>query len=331
MKKNQDPLWSCFGLSEEVPEERLVGSTSREWYEAKHPRPSPDEIALVNSAVPEACPFCGCGRIAKNGRRPDGVQKYSCRGCGRSFNPLTGTLFDSRKIPLSEWVEFLLHLFEFHSVKTSARDNRNAESTGKYWLAKVFSALEGCQDGVVLAGRVWLDETFVKVDARDRQSKGGRGLRGISRNLIAIGTATDGKGLLVAAEWRSKPAKRSTLELFGKHITPGSTLVHDGDNSHRGLIESLGLESEVHPTSETKGLGDNENPMDPINDVHDKLKRFLRSHGGYARRDLQGWLNLFWFIWSEPRNRYEKAARLIKMAISANKIIRYRDLYGKKD
>lgn len=182
------------------------------------------------------------------------------RGCGRSFNPLTGTLLYSRKIPLSEWVEFLLHLFEFHPVKTSARDNRNAERSGKYWLTKVFSAL-------------------------------------------------DGKELLVASEWRSKPAKRSTLELFGKHITPRPTLVYDGDNSHRGLIEALGLESEVH----------------------DKLKRFLRSHGGYARMDLQGWLNLFWFIWSEPKTRYEKAARLIKMAISAKKVIRYRDLYGKKD
>ena len=64
------------------------------------------------------------------------MQKYSCRGCGRSFNPLTGTLFGSRKIPLSEWVEFLLHLFEFHPAKTPARDSRNAESSGKYWLAK---------------------------------------------------------------------------------------------------------------------------------------------------------------------------------------------------
>lgn len=178
MNKHRDRLWSCFGLSEEVPEERLVGSTSREWYEAKHPKPSPDEIALVNFAAPEACPFCGCGRIAKNGRRPDGVQKYSCRGCGGSFNPLTGTLFDSRKIPLSEWVEFLLHLFESHPVKTPARDSRNAESSGKYWLTKVFSALDGCQDGVVLAGRVWLDETFVKVDA----ATGSRRALGTTKN-----------------------------------------------------------------------------------------------------------------------------------------------------
>lgn len=73
---------SCFGLSEEVPEKRLAGSASRELYEAKHPKPSPDEIALVNSTAPEACPFCGCGRIAKNVRRPDGVQKYSCADAG---------------------------------------------------------------------------------------------------------------------------------------------------------------------------------------------------------------------------------------------------------
>ena len=43
---------------------------------------------------------------------------------------------------------------------------------------EVFSALDGCQDGVVLAGRVWLDETFVKVDA----ATGSRRALGTTKN-----------------------------------------------------------------------------------------------------------------------------------------------------
>lgn len=79
---------------------------------------------------------------------------------------------------MSEWVEFLLHLFEFHSVATSSGDSRNAETTGLYWLSKVFATLDGCQDGVMLGGRVWLDETFVPVDKADRAGEDGKGLGG---------------------------------------------------------------------------------------------------------------------------------------------------------
>jgi hypothetical protein len=38
-------------------------------------------------------------------------------------------VFDSRKIMISEWMEFLIHLFEFHSLVSSSRDNRNAPSS----------------------------------------------------------------------------------------------------------------------------------------------------------------------------------------------------------
>lgn len=191
-RKKQDPLWSCFGLSEEVPILRMR--------------------ALVQPADRDAVwlhedPAFGMGGV------PAPPLRFPFR---QNVGPGQQKRRKRRKILACEGI--------LRQGKVPRRG--------------------------VLAGRVWLDETFVKVDARDRQSK---------------------------------------------------------------------------------GLRDNKKPMDNINDVHDKLKRFLRSHGGYARKDLQGWLNLFWFIWSEPRNRYEKTARLIKIAISANKVIRYRDLYGKKD
>ena len=330
----KDPSWvNPFRVCKEnclSPVESLVSSTLEEWYMAKHPRPCNKEIAFINSLNIRECPFCDSVKIDKNGKRNDGIQRYICHSCGKSFNPLTGTIFDSRKIPMSEWVEFLLHLFEFHSLSTSSRDNRNAETTGIYWLSKVFATLDGCQKDVVLKDKVWLDETFVPVDKKERVAKDGKKLRGISKNLIAIGIATDGKRMYAVVEWASKPSRIRTCALFKDHIKPGSVLVHDGDNSHSKLIRELGLVSEVHPAKETKGLDDKDNPMDKINDVHCLLKRFLREHGGYARADLQGWIDLFWFIWSDPPSRYEKVERFLQMAVSGKKIIRYRDFYKDK-
>ena len=104
---------------------------------------------------------------------------YRCKTCLRRFNILTNTIFDSHKIPLSEWAEFLLHLFEFHSINNSSRDSRNANSTGKYWLFKVFEVLKHYQDNIVLKNNIWLDETFLSKKQSDLKLINGKQPRGI--------------------------------------------------------------------------------------------------------------------------------------------------------
>lgn len=61
------------------------------------------------------------------------------------------------------------------------------------------------------------------------------------------------------------------------HIEKGSLLGHDGDNSHKAIIELLDLRSEVHTIAETDGLVDKDNPLNPVNRPHAFLKRFLRA------------------------------------------------------
>jgi hypothetical protein len=55
--------------------------------------------------------------------------------------------------------------------------------------------------------------------------------------------------------------------------------------------------------------------MEPINEVHRELKKFLSRHGGYSRENLQDWLNLFAFIFNTPGDKYQKAQIFIEMAI----------------
>ena len=108
--------------------ESFYDDTKYEWYVAKHRKPSPAELGLVNGLPIECCPHCGGTHFKKSGYFSNGTRRYRCLDCGKAFSPLTGTVFDAHKIPISEWIEYVMHLFEFHSLSSSARDNRHAKT-----------------------------------------------------------------------------------------------------------------------------------------------------------------------------------------------------------
>jgi transposase-like protein len=344
MSNNNKPVWGYSvrklpwdnqecpnDLSGLTDSEKLISKTVHSWYDAKHSAVSREEVDLVNSIEVDHCPLCGSVLIHKNGHYKSGMQCYRCRDCGSKFSPLTGTIFDSHKIPISEWIEYLIHLFEFHSITTSARDNRNASSTGKYWLLKVFRVLQNIQDDVKLSGNVYFDEIFFSVVQRKIQRKEGIQLRGISRNKIAVAVGYDDKNhIVLSVENTSKPSMASTWKAMGTHIVPGSHLIHDGEHSHYFLINELNLTESVYPSKATKGLDDKDNPLDPINNLHALIRKYMNAHGGYNRDNLQDWMNLIWFVLSPPFNRYEKIKKFIEMAIISPERVKYRDVMSKK-
>lgn len=312
--------------------QKLISSTVHEWYDAKHRYSSQEEIKLINSLKPESCRLCGSKSFKRNGYYDSGFVRYYCSDCHHSFNPLTGTIFDDKKIPISEWIEYLIHLFEFHSITTSARDNRNAYSTGRYWLFKVFTILEHYQDDIILEDEICYDETFFTVvESKKEIRPDGKQHRGISRNKLCVACAYDSLGhVFLLCENTSKPSIRSTWKTMGSHIKPGSKLIHDGEKSHSVLIDKLNLISEIYDADEIKKLDDSIDPLDPINRIHSLAKKFIRAHGGYDRKNLQGFMNLISFILNEPEDRYEKIDLFINMALTTPQTVRYRDVMSKK-
>lgn len=266
-----------------------------------------EEINFINSLSPRCCRVCNSNKIVSNGKYSSGIKRYKCKDCNSSFNSLTNTIFDSKQIPISEWMEYLLHLFEFHSITTTARDNRNAYSTGKYWLIKVFFVLKKIQNDVILDCNIYLDEMHFPVIKRNTVIKDGKKLRDISRNKLGVIVGFDDNDnyLLICAN-TSKPLDSSTLKAIGSHIKQDSHLIHDGEKSHNILVEKFNLSQEIYKSNDTKGLSDDDNSLDPINNIHALTKRFMKAHGGYNRDDLQDWMNLIWFILSKPDDRYEK-------------------------
>ena len=298
-------------------------------YEERHPKlADAGEADMINSYRPSKCPYCGTNKFVSKGYDSIGIKRYKC-SCGKYFKPTTGTIFDSRKIPICEWIEYCLNIFRYISLNADSWNNRNAMSTSKYWLEKLFLTLEQTQNNVVLSGTVWLDETYYALMMRDRQKdNNGHLMRGLSRNQICIGVATDKKHTVCFVEGFGKPSQKRSYDTFKEHIVPGSTLVHDKEKTHKKLVEKLSLTSITYSSSELRGLADSENPLDPVNRIHSLLKMFLNAHSGFSRDDLQNYLNLYAFVINPPSDHLEKVEKIINLVFENPKSLRYREQFG---
>lgn len=296
-------------------------------YRRRHPSISATgEVELLNSFVVSECRHCGSCNVVRFGKTGIGVNRYRCKECGKTFTPITNTIFDSRKISLSEWLDFLLDILSYSSFTLASKGNRNATNTTKYWMDKVFRVLRGYQDDILLREKVYLDEAFYKVRKGDiLQKLPGIEYRGVSRNQICIGIACDKDNVVCFEEGKGRTSYKRTLSAFSSHIEQGSRLIHDMESCHDVLVSSLELESEEYDARLLKKVPDCDNPLYPINEKCRLLKAFLNAHSGFMRSDLQDYLNLFTFIMNPPHDKHKKVEQFMIRAINCRILHRYRD------
>ncbi len=316
-----------------TPIEDFIRSNYLDTFDCHHKKLSDtNESDLLNTYTPKVCPYCGSISFKKNGIYKTGLQKYRCKQCNRNFNILTGTLFEDHKIPITEWIEYILETISYESNSSISMNGRNSESTIAYWLHKLFLVLEGYQDDIVLYGNVQIDETFYSEIKKEIILKeNGKKPRGISRNKYIIGIAVDNHNhKYFKLEGKGKPTINSTKQTFINHIEPGSHLIHDKEHSHSVLIKQLQLTDESYDSKSLKQLDDKDNPLYEVNHMCFLLKKFLQAHSGFNRKDIQGYLDLFSLMVNEPSNKLEKVKIILDRVIDNPKSLRYRDYYSKK-
>lgn len=300
-------------------------------YKFKHPILSEtDEAIIINNVKIDKCRICDGINIIKKGKTKNGIQLYYCNDCNKRFTPTFGTIFQDHKISLTEWIEFLLDIFNYGSITLTSKVNKNSMNTSIYWLHKVFLLLREYQKDIVLKGKVYLDEMFYTVMKSEIITKNNKKLRGISKNKYCIGIAYDGNNIVAFVECLGKTTLKITKETFKKHIEKDSILIHDDEKAHTDLVKELNLKSESYNSSYLKTLDDNENPLRPINHQCDLIRQFLNAHSGFDREDLQDYLNLYCFMNSKPRNKLEKVYILLELALATKMTLQYRELFNQK-
>ena len=266
------------------------------------------------------CPSCGIEHRQKWGRTRTGIQRYRCRGCGKTYSGRTGSVLGRIHRPDLFMVVLrdMLGASAPQSVRKLAGQLRLNKYTVWRWRMLVFSIIDRGEDtafsGIIEAdethqrearkgSREWVrhfaDQQNVPQPPRPRwedfTTKGLKMMRGLSKWQIPILTVADRSG---ARLFQQLPNRQSaTLERALKPLLPrDAMLCSDGANAYATVAANGGIEHFVvgskPGTRVTAGCYHIQN----VNSLHARYDKFIKPFCGPATKNLNGYIR-----WLEVR------------------------------
>lgn len=263
------------------------------------------------------CPRCG-SPASKDGRTPAGRQRFRCRACGEGFTSLTGTIFEHGKKDLATWVRFVELMTWNVPIEAAAELCGVTHKTAFEWRHRVFATVSGYQDRIVLRNRVWIDEVYVN-DTDLSKGYGQARKRGLSKQKICIAVAIDAsKNPVAVVCGHGKPSTKRIKAALGSHLAEGSTVVHDKERAHNGVIADRKCSSEAYKADVTDPAY--LDAMEMVNNLSSWLKRYLWRFTGMDPSNLQSYLNWFVYLFRvhQAEEKWPKTARVVRHLMMAD-------------
>jgi transposase-like protein len=277
--------------------------------------------------IPLKCPYCHKNNVIGWGKywRKPGLHRYFCKSCERTFNDLTGTIFERSQIALSTWlfVAFLLALGCSTLRITKEIGVHFTHVYKRVWQLRnlaLFFEINNSLDGTVEA-----DEIYVTAGSKG-QNKGG-GKKDLGRNPRKRGKKKGpGRGHYrkdtpCVIAWVSRAGKAcirvvksfcyASVKAVAKSILEvGNWVYTDGASSYK-ILASIGFfhDSVDHSKKEYVRGDVHENRAECIFSL---LKPFLATFRGVSKPLLPAYTGFFQFLFNYRHlTCFEKAELII--------------------
>jgi transposase-like protein len=243
----------------------------------------------------QGCPHCASREIVGWGRS-DGLLRFRCKACGRTFNALTKTpMAHLRK--REKWLDCARAMIEGKSLAKTAELCGVHPTTAFRWRHRFLRAPADDKPRT-LSGIVEADETFILESFKGRGSdltrkarkRGGTARHaGAYQDNIPVLVARDRKGATFDAVLPQDDSAAIAVALTGV-VTPKNHLVGDGGKplatfARKANIPFHAVPSPGKPTPEAPHLHINN-----VNAYHSRLKQWLARFNGVATKNLPNYL-----------------------------------------
>ena len=243
-----------------------------------------------------SCPHCRSEHVHRHGQA-NGLQRYRCGKCRRTFNALSGT-------PLSglhqreKWLGQAEALRDARSLRTVAKELGIHVGTAHRWRHRFLACPQAAMPAT-LVGIAEVDETMFLLSfkgqrtlPRKARKRGGKAAkRGLSHEQVPVLVARDRAG--VTADCVLKATDATTLAAALKPFVPADlVLCSDGSGALAAAARQLGAEH--HAINLSAGIRvDGPWHIQNVNAYHSCLKTWVRKFNGVATRYLANYLGWF--------------------------------------
>ena len=278
-------------------------------------------IAEKRSASGIFCPYCKESHIKRNGHY-NGIQRYLCMDCNKTFNITTNTILSSTKKDLSIWNQYIECMMAGLTIRKSAAICGIDKDTAFIWRHKILDALQNMANDVKLDGIIEGDETFFPISYKGNHNKSAfvmpreahhRGkqthIRGLSHEKVCVPCAVNRNGLSIAKVSNlGKVSEKNLHNVFDERIIKNSILCTDGLNSYVNFAAANNIELiQLKSGKSKKGIYH----IQHINSYHSMLKNFIARFKGVSTKYLNNyliWNNILNYskeTWTEKKNIFE--------------------------
>jgi transposase-like protein len=264
------------------------------------------------------CPHCESKRVTRNGHA-NGLQRYRCRACCKTFSALTGTPLN-RLHKRGKWLDQAEALQDGQTLREVARTLNIHLSTAHRWRHR-FLALPKTVQPQALTGIAEADETMFLLSFKGKRSgldrkarkRGGKAAkRGLSQEQVPVLVARDRAGVTMDCVLKTMDMRALSAALkpfVGKDVV----LCTDGSKALAGAARELGVEH--HAVNLSTGIRvDGAWHVQNVNAYHSRLKAWVQKFRGVATCYLASYLGWFRALDREPAGG-PKPARWLAMAL----------------
>jgi transposase-like protein len=278
---------------------------------------------------PLQCPRCSSQAVSPWGTyhyRP-GCKRYWCRGCRRTFNDLTHTLFAQSKRSLSHWILVTFLLCLSCSSRRIARELGIHIRTSYRWCWWLRNAALSYETDRHLEGTVEADELYHTAGNKGQAKQGGtkhlgrRPRRRRKKREPGRGHYDKDRPAIIAWVSRQDPVVVQAVRDFTVStvqkaadlaVQAGSRLYTDSASSYQALRGYL--HTFVNHTKKEYARGEvHENRAECLFSL---LKPYLRVFRGISKSNLPGYVGFFHFLRNfRQQNAFEQAELILQAAL----------------
>lgn len=269
-------------------------------------------------SVVQMCRKCSAqGGISKYGKDKNGKQRYRCKHCGSVFSETSYSVVSHTHCSLSQWDKYIQALLQGFSIRKCAKLCGISERTAFIWRHKILSVLQHDQDNRMLSGIVEADETFFSISYKGNHKKSkkfimprkaykrGTDSRAQTGSRACVMCAMERNGQFYAEVLgKGQPTIAMLSHAFDSRIMNDSIVISDKAVGMRHYFEKndsiqhIQVLAVANPNKkfgppEIKGVFHVQN----INNMHARIRKFLRGYNGVSTKYLNHYINLF--IWMD--------------------------------